>query len=311
MSAPRQPELATLRTELRNERTRGMDHMSVAELLQVMNDEDRGVADAVRAALPQIAEAVSQIARALRRGGRLVYLGAGTSGRIGLLDAVECPPTFGTPPDQVVALLAGGAGAFGIAAEGAEDDPADAERAVDGLAISPSDVVVGLAASGRTPYVIAGLDRAAERGAVTVSVACNRAALTSAHADIAIEVDTGPEVLTGSTRLKAGTAQKLVCNMLSTAAMVQLGKTFENLMIDMRPTNEKLFDRARRIVAEAAGVDVEVAGAALERAGNRCKVATVMVLLGVEAAEAERRLAEAAGSVAAAVDPSGGGRAPA
>ncbi|MDQ2836878.1 MAG: N-acetylmuramic acid 6-phosphate etherase [Actinomycetota bacterium] len=298
---PAEAELATLSTELRNGRSSAMDTMPVAEFLAVMNFEDQSVALAVRAAIPQIAEAAQQIATSLSTGGRLVYLGAGTSGRIGLLDAVECPPTFGTDPEQILVLLAGGTQAFGVAAEGAEDSPDNAIVDIDEAGIGERDTVVGLAASGRTPYVIAGLDRAAERGAATVSVACNRQAACSEHAQIAIEVDTGPEVLTGSTRLKAGTAQKLVCNMLSTAAMVQLGKTYQNLMIDMRPTNEKLVDRARRIVAEAAGVEVDVAAAALRSAGNRPKVATVMLLAGVSAAQAERRLATNNGFVAKAI----------
>ena len=302
MSLPSPLDLATLRTEMRNELTAGMDGMSATELLTVMNSADAAVPVAVAAAIGQIAAAVEQVSAALQRGGRLVYLGAGTSGRIGLLDAVECPPTFGTDPSQVVALLAGGSDAFEAAAEGAEDSPADAVRDVEAAGVGTGDVLVGLTASGRTPYVIAGLDRATELGAVTVAVSCNRSALASGHADIAIEVDTGPEVLTGSTRLKAGTAQKLVCNMLTTAAMVRLGKTFSNLMIDLRPTNEKLFDRARRIVAEAAGVDLETAGTALEQAGNRCKVATVMLLAGIDLAEAERRLAAASGFVARALD---------
>ncbi len=302
MNPAGQLDLASLRTEMRNELTADLDGMSVTELLSVMNAADRDVPVAVAAAIGQVAAAVEQISVALQRGGRLIYLGAGTSGRLGLLDAVECPPTFGIDPSRVVALLAGGSEAFGVAAEGAEDSPGEAVRDVEAAGVGAGDVLVGLTASGRTPYVIAALDRAAELGAVTVAVSCNRGALASGHADIAIEVDTGPEVLTGSTRLKAGTAQKLICNMLTTAAMVRLGKTFSNLMIDLRPTNEKLFDRARRIVAEAAGVDPETAGAALERAGNRCKVATVMLLAGLDVAEAERRLAAASGFVARALD---------
>jgi N-acetylmuramic acid 6-phosphate etherase len=307
MSTPRPLDLATLRTEARNELTADMDGMSVPELLAVMNAEDRTVAVAVQQALPQIAVAAERIGHALRRGGRLIYLGAGTSGRIGLLDAVECPPTFGTDPDRVIVLMAGGSHAVELAAEGVEDSVTDAVRDVEAAGVGEHDVLVGLTASGRTPYVVAGLDRAGQLGAVTVSVSCNLDALASGHADIAIEVDTGPEVLAGSTRLKAGTAQKLICNMLSTAAMVQLGKTFANLMIDMRPTNAKLADRARRIVAEAAGVDLDTAGTALERAGQRCKVATVMLLAGVDVAQAERRLAQAGGFVAGAVRTSSAG----
>jgi len=290
-------DIATLTTEARNPRTTDLDAMSVAQVLRVMNDEDRTVPTAVEAALPRIEAAVDRIVSSLRRGGRLVYLGAGTSGRLGLLDAVECPPTFDTGPEQVMALLAGGLSAFTVAVEGAEDDPAGAAADVDAAGIGDRDTVVGLAASGRTPYVIAGLDRARERGAATVSVSCNPGAAASTHADVAIEVDTGPEVLTGSTRLKAGTAQKLVCNMLTTAAMVQVGKTYRNLMIDMRPTNAKLADRAERIVAAAAEVDRATAAAALTAADGRAKIATVMLLAGTTAAEAEARVEAAGGSV--------------
>ncbi|GHB17489.1 N-acetylmuramic acid 6-phosphate etherase [Streptomyces viridiviolaceus] len=244
-------DLSTLGTETRNERTTELDRMPVSELLSVMNAEDRTVALAVREALPDIGTAVEAIVGSLRRGGRLVYLGAGTSGRIGLLDAVECPPTFGTAPEQVVGLLSGGPGAFAVAVEGAEDEPARAVDDLDGIGVDDRDTVVGLAASGRTPYVIGGLQHAAARGAVTVSVACNRNAVVSRYADIPIEVPTGPEILTGSTRLKAGTAEKMVCNMLSTASMVRLGKVYENLMVDVRATNDKLVDRAERIVVQA------------------------------------------------------------
>lgn len=293
-------DISTLTTEARNPASAELDAMSVPDLLAVMNAEDARVAPAVGAALPQIAAAVELITASLRRGGRLVYLGAGTSGRIGLLDAVECPPTFAADPDQVLALLAGGTGAFATAVEGAEDSASAAAADVDAARIDARDTVVGLAASGRTPYVVAGLDRARARGAATVSVACNAGAEVSAHADVAIEVETGPEVLTGSTRLKAGTAQKLVCNMLSTAAMVRIGKVYGNLMIDMRPTNAKLVDRAERIVAAAAEVDRATAAEALAAAGGRSKVATVMLLTGSDAAGAEALLDRAGGVVRAA-----------
>lgn len=287
---------------MRNERTTELDTMPVAELLTVMNAEDRSVAVAIGAAIAQIAAAVELITTSLHSGGRLIYLGAGTSGRIALLDAVECPPTFSTRPDQVMVLLAGGHPAFTTAAEGAEDSPARAIADVDRAGVDERDTIVGIAASGRTPYVLSGLDRARERGAATVSIACNRDAECTAHADVGIEIDTGPEVLTGSTRLKAGTAQKLVCNMLSTAAMVQLGKTYQNLMIDLRPTNGKLLDRARRIVATAADVDEQTAASTLESAGNRPKIATVMLAAGVDPVEAARQLAAADGSVRRAID---------
>lgn len=295
-------DLSLLRTERRNPESSELDSMPVGELLALMNAQDGLVAQAVAAALPQIAVAVERIVESLRGGGRLVYLGAGTSGRIGLLDAVECPPTFGTEPGQVIAILAGGSSAFGTAAEGIEDRPAAAIADLDAARVDGRDTVVGLAASGRTPYVIAGLDHARALGAATVSIACNLDAACSEHAALAIELDTGPEILTGSTRLKAGSAQKMVCNMLSTAAMVQLGKTFQNLMIDLRPTNEKLVDRAVRIVAAAAEVPLPEAALALDAAGNRPKVATVMLLAGVDRARAQHALDSTDGFVRRAVE---------
>ncbi len=289
--------LHELPTEGRNDATRELDRMSVAQVLAVMNEQDRTVPDAVERVLPQIAQAVELVTATLRAGGRLVYVGAGTSGRLALLDAVECPPTFGTDPGRVIALLAGGAGAFAAAVEGAEDNAADGAAALDSISLTASDVVVGLAASGRTPYVIGALRRARELGAPTVSIACNPAAEVSAVADVAIEAVTGPEVLTGSTRLKAGTAQKLICNMISTAAMVGLGKVYENLMVDVRPTNAKLVDRAQRIVQEATGAPAEQVAAALAGCANHPKTAIVMLLAGVSAREAHERLATADGFV--------------
>ncbi|MFF7215907.1 N-acetylmuramic acid 6-phosphate etherase [Streptomyces sp. NPDC008238] len=288
-------DLSTLGTETRNERTAELDRMPVSELLTVMNAEDQTVALAVREALPEIGTAVEAITESLRRGGRLVYLGAGTSGRIGLLDAVECPPTFGTAPEQVVGLLSGGPGAFIVAVEGAEDEPARAVADLDEIGIDERDTVVGLAASGRTPYVIGGLQHAAKRGAVTVSVACNSDALVSRYADIPIEVPTGPEILTGSTRLKGGTAEKMVCNMLSTASMVRLGKVYGNLMVDVRATNKKLVDRARRMVVQATGADPDTAAEALDAAGGHAKTAIVMLLTGSTAEDAARRIEQAHG----------------
>ncbi len=250
-------QLDMLSTERPNPLTRNLDVMSVSDLLTVMNQQDAIVADAVAAVLPAIEAAVDSIVTARAQGGRLIYLGAGTSGRLGVLDAVECPPTFGTDPGEVIGIIAGGPGAFLNAVEGAEDDPRAAGADLDAISLNATDVVVGLAASGRTPYVIGGLDHARALGAATVAVSCNRNAAMSSHAGVAIEVETGPEILTGSTRLKAGTAQKMVCNMLSTASMVRSGKAFHNLMVDLRPTNAKLVDRANRIVAAATGVDTE------------------------------------------------------
>ncbi|ASQ91876.1 N-acetylmuramic acid 6-phosphate etherase [Streptomyces sp. 11-1-2] len=294
-------DLSTLGTEARNERTTELDRMPVSELLSVMNAEDQSVALAVRDALPQIGAAVEAVSESLRRGGRLIYLGAGTSGRIGLLDAVECPPTFGTSPEQVVGLLSGGPGAFVVAVEGAEDQPARAVDDLKEIGVNDCDTVVGLAASGRTPYVVGGLKHAAAQGAVTVSVACNRDTVVSRYADIPIEVPTGPEVLTGSTRLKGGTAEKMVCNMLSTASMVQVGKVYGNLMVDVRASNEKLVDRARRIVVEATGTDADTAAGALRAADGHAKTAIVMLLARCTAEEAARRLNLAHGDTRTAI----------
>ncbi len=293
--------LAELGTETANKRTVDLDTMSVSELLAVMNEEDRSVPNAVAAALPAIERAVEAIVAARRQGGRLIYLGAGTSGRVGVLDAVECPPTFGTDPEEVVGLIAGGERAFLKAVEGAEDDPDLAVADLTSIALTSRDVVVGLAASGRTPYVIGGLDHARGVGAATVSVACNPDAVISEHADVAIEIATGPEVLTGSTRLKAGTAQKLVCNMLSTASMIRTGKVFHNLMVDVRPTNAKLVDRARRIVSAATGADPNTAAAAIDAADGHAKTAVVMLLTDCDHATAVQRLAAAQGNVRVAI----------
>jgi N-acetylmuramic acid 6-phosphate etherase len=296
-----QMKLATLGTETANHRTAGLDTMSVTELLNVMNQEDRTVPVAVAGALPSIERAVDLIVAARSRGGRLIYLGAGTSGRLGVLDAVECPPTFGTDPGEVLGIIAGGERAFLTAVEGAEDDPDLAVADLRAVGLTDDDVLVGIAASGRTPYVIGGLDFARSVGARTVSVACNIGAEISGHADVAIEVDTGPEVLTGSTRLKAGTAQKLVCNMLSTASMIRTGKVFRNLMVDVRPTNAKLVDRARRIVSAATGVDADTAAAAIDRAGGHAKTAVVMLLTDSDFATATTHLDRANGHVRTAV----------
>lgn len=301
MNADEMTALATLSTEGRNPRTTDLDTLETGTLLEVMNDEDQQVARAVRTALPQIRAAVEAIADARRRGGRLIYLGAGTSGRIGVLDAVECPPTFGTDPGEVIGLIAGGDGAFLRAVEGAEDDPDLAVAELKAVRLSADDVVVGLAASGRTPYVLGGLRHARAIGATTVALSCNPGARISAEADIPIEVVTGPEVLTGSTRLKAGTAQKLVCNMLSTASMVRSGKVYANLMVDVQPTNAKLVDRAQRIIAAATGVDRSAAQSALAAASGNAKTAIVMLLADQTAPAAAGLLHKAGGDVRAAV----------
>lgn len=288
-------------TESRNSRTMDLDEFTVHELLTAMNDEDRLVPDAVRRVLPAVERTVDLAVSALRSGGRLIYQGAGTSGRLGVLDAAECPPTFGVSPGLVLGVLAGGDAAMFRSEEGAEDS---AERGRDDLAalgLTAADVVIGIAASGRTPYVLGGLDYARSVGASTVALSCNPGAAISAHAEVAIEIDNGPEVLTGSTRLKAGTSQKLVLNMISTAAMVRMGKAFSNLMVDVAPSNVKLADRVVRIIGEATGCDEAAARAAADAADGHAKTAIVMILADVDAPTARARLAAADGFVRAAI----------
>ena len=288
-------------TEAINERTRDFDLLPLLDQARLMNEEDRGVAAAVGAVLPRIADAVTRIADALRRGGRLVYVGAGTSGRLAALDAAECPPTFGTDPDQVQAVLAGAPRALTEAVEGAEDDERAGEREMDARAVGPRDVVVAIAAGGATPYVLAAARRARGRGATTIAVTCVADSPLASECDLEIASVVGPEVIAGSTRLKAGTAQKLVLNMLSTLAMVRLGKVYGNLMVDLRATNEKLRRRAVRIVAAAAGVSERQAADALARAGGRVPVAIVMLATRTTPEEAAARLARAGGSLRRAV----------
>lgn len=293
-------------TEARNPATEQIDTLSTLEMVRLINAEDARVAEAVAAELPQIAAAIDAIAERMRRGGRLIYIGAGTSGRLGVLDASECPPTFGTPPELVVALIAGGARAITDAVEGAEDDAEAGAREIAALEVGPQDSVVGIAASGRTPYVIGGMAEARWRGALVISLATNRPAPLEELAAIAIAPLVGPEVIAGSTRLKSGTAQKMVLNMLSTGVMIRLGKTFSNLMVDVQPTNAKLRARARRIVAQAsesAGrpISEEEAGAMLEACGGEVKTAIVALLAQVTPEEARARLAAAGGVVRGAL----------
>jgi N-acetylmuramic acid 6-phosphate etherase len=284
-------------TEAVNERTRDLDLRPLHDQARLMNEEDRRVPAAVEAVLPQIVDAVARIADTLRRGGRLVYVGAGTSGRLAVLDAAECPPTFGTDPRQVQAVLAGAPRALTEAVEGAEDDEHAGEQEIDARAIGPDDVVVGIAASGATPFVLAAVRRARARRALTIAVACAAGSPLASACDLAIVPVVGPEVIAGSTRLKAGTAQKLVLNLLSTLTMVQLGKVYGNLMVDLRATNEKLRRRAVRIVATAVGVPEREAAEALGQAGGRVPVAIVMIAARTTSEEAAARLARAGGSV--------------
>jgi N-acetylmuramic acid 6-phosphate etherase len=289
-------EIRHLDTEQRNPDTVNLDRCTTLELLRLMNAEDRRVPEAVAEALPVVAEAVERIAAALRAGGRLFYVGAGTSGRLGMLDAYECPPTFGTPPELVQALVAGGV-ARDRADESAEDDPAQGAAELRQRGLSAADVVVGIAASGRTPYVLGALQYARSVGAATIALACTRGSAIGEAADLAIEVVVGPEVLAGSTRLKAGTAQKLVLNMISTGVMVRLGKTYRNLMVDMQPSNSKLRERALSIVRMATGADDEAVARAMEATGNHMKASIVMLLADVDADEAFRLLERAGGVV--------------
>lgn len=292
-------------TEAINERTRDLDLRPLLEQARLMNDEDQRVPGAVARALPQIAAAVERIAEALRRGGRLFYVGAGTSGRLAMLDAAECPPTFGTPPEQVQAVIAGGPEAFAEAAEGAEDDEGAGAQEMDRRGVGSRDVVVGIAASGQTPFVLGAVRRARARGAATVALTSVPSSALETACDLAIVTAAGPEVIAGSTRLKAGTAQKLVLNMLSTLAMVRLGKVYGNLMVDLRATNAKLRQRAIRIVAAATGVGDGEAAAALERSGGRVPVAIVMLKHRVGPRAAEERLERAGGVVRKALEDPG------
>lgn len=263
------------------------------EAVRFMNQADHTVASAVEAVLPHIAEAVDLIVARLSQGGRLFYVGAGTSGRLGVLDAAECPPTFSTDPELVQALIAGGSAAIFRAQEGAEDNRLQGGADLNAAGASRRDVVVGISASGNTPYVLGALEWAQSAGLNTISVSCNSTPAAARVSDVAIAVNTGPEVLMGSTRLKAGTAQKMVLNMLSTASMIRLGKTYKNLMVDMRPSNLKLRDRAVRIVMLAAAVDRPRAEELIQAAGGDTKVAIAMVLLNDTAEAAQKRLAEA------------------
>ncbi|HZH41837.1 MAG TPA: N-acetylmuramic acid 6-phosphate etherase [Gemmatimonadales bacterium] len=292
-------------TEQRNARTQSIDVASSQEIVDLLNAEDATVAAAVRTQRVSLARAIDLVLAAFQSGGRLLYVGAGTSGRLGVLDASECPPTFGSAPSQVVGIIAGGPPALMKSAEGAEDDRDAGKAAIDGAAVDGKDVVIGIAASGTTPYVHAALDRARERGARTGIVACSEPPKALRDScDVAIVPLVGPEALTGSTRMKAGTATKLVLNTISTGAMIRLGKVYGNLMVDLMALSDKLEDRGERIVMECGAPDRARARAAIAAAGGSVKVAVVMVRAGIGADEARSRLAAAGGSVRkAAGDP--------
>ena len=289
-------------TERRNPRTMDLDTMTELEIVSAINEEDARVPLAIAKKLPEIAQAAHWAVEAFEQGGRLFYMGAGTSGRLGVLDAAECPPTFGVDPGMVVGLIAGGEKAFLKAIEGAEDSRELGRSDLEAHGLTAKDFVVGIAASGRTPYVLGGLEYAKGVGCRTAAIACNTGSAVGKAADLAIEVEVGPEVLTGSTRMKSGTAQKMILNMISTASMVRIGKAYQNLMVDVMQTNEKLHVRAENIVIDATGVERQEARRAIDAAGGSVKCAITMLLAGCGAEEAARRLEQAHGHVRAAIE---------
>ena len=293
--------LKSMSTETRNQNTMNLDTMTPLEVITVMNQEDAKVPEAIKPALPNIAQCVSWAIESIEAGGRIVYMGAGTSGRLGVLDAVECPPTFGVAPEVVVGLIAGGEKAFVKAVEGAEDSRQLGHDDLVDIGLQKRDIVIGIAASGRTPYVLGGLAYAQEVGCHTVAISCNPGSAIGQAAELAIEVVPGPEVLTGSTRLKSGTCQKLILNMISTATMVGCGKAYQNLMVDVMQTNEKLIVRAQNIVMEATGCDRETATEKIAIAGGSAKTAITMILADCGLEEAQERLAKAKGHVREAI----------
>lgn len=290
-------DLKSMITETRNQKSMSIDMLSTLQMAEIMNQEDTEVPLAIQRVLPHIAHAVDMISSALLNGGRLIYMGAGTSGRLGILDASECPPTFGTDPSMVVGLIAGGEHAIRNAVEGAEDSFEMGMEDLKDIHFTEKDVLVGIAASGRTPYVLGGMEYARSMGAKTIGVSCNPGSPVAKAGDIEISPIVGPEIITGSTRLKSGTAQKLVLNMLSTLTMVKIGKVYGNLMVDVQATNEKLMERQKRIVMEATGVSKEGASQALTSCNNHCKSAIFMILSGLEAKESMDILKENKGFI--------------
>lgn len=298
-------DLSQMITEGRNPASQNIDELSTEAMLRVINDEDKKVALAVEAIVPQIAAAVDAICAAFQAGGRLIYCGAGTSGRLGILDASECPPTFGTPREQVIGLIAGGHTAILQAVENAEDNREQGAQDLKDIHFSRHDVLVGIAASGRTPYVLGALAYANELGATTVSLTCNPASAMSQVAAIALTPVVGPEVVTGSSRMKAGTAQKLVLNMLTTGSMIRSGKVYGNLMVDVEATNQKLVQRQVNIVMQATDCDEATASAALTACGGHCKTAILMVLADLAADEAKALLSQHQGFIRQALQAAG------
>lgn len=294
-------ELEQLVSEGRNPNTMHIDLLPTFDILREINYEDQTVPAAVGKVIPVIAAAVNQIVAAFQKGGRLIYMGAGTSGRLGVLDASECPPTFGVPADMVIGLIAGGPEALRRSIEGAEDDPEQGRQALRDIGLTAGDVVVGIAVSGRTPYVIGGLTYAKSVGAVTIALSCNPNSAIAGIADLAISPVVGPEILTGSTRLKSGTAQKLILNMLTTASMIRIGKSYQNLMVDVNASNKKLVARAARIVMQATGCSLEEARRALDQTGNDVKLAILMEITGMGIEEARTALQNAGGFLRKAI----------
>ncbi len=291
-------DINSLDTEQSNQASAHIDSASTQEIVRIINQEDHKVAPAVQKVLPQIAQAVDMIYQKMHTGGRLIYCGCGTSGRLGVLDAVECPPTYGVPPELVVGLMAGGAPAFVKAVEGAEDDRQMGEADLRAIQFSAKDALVGIAASGRTPYVLGAMDYATSLGALVIALTCCSNSEMSRCAQLTINPICGPEVITGSTRMKSGTAQKMVLNMLSTAVMIKLGKVYGNLMVDVKATNEKLVLRSIAIVRQATGASEAQASDAIRRCGGSCKTAIVMLLCGLSPQAAEAALAKSDGHIA-------------
>ena len=290
-------DLTKMTTETRNSASENLDCMNSLEIVTLMNEEDEKIVPAVRAQLPQIAKAVDLCVASLEQGGRIIYMGAGTSGRLGAIDAAECPPTFGVSKDTVIGLIAGGNQLQISLSNDKEDSPECGKEDLEKIGLTEKDTVIGIAASGRTPYVIGGLDYATELGCNTVSIACNSNSVIGKHASVVIEAIVGSEVLTGSTRLRAGTAQKMILNMISTASMVRIGKAYRNLMVDVVQTNEKLVARAQNILMEATGISREEAVSVLAEAGGSVKKAIVMVLASCTAEQAQSRLEKSRGHV--------------
>ena len=294
--------LASIATEQPNPRSSGIDKKTTREILQIINTEDKSVPSAVERELAAIGRVVDVVVDCFGRGGRLFYVGAGTSGRLGVLDAAECPPTFGTPPEMVQAIIAGGREALDKSIELVEDSPSDGARAVDRRGVGEGDFLMGITASGYAPFVIGAMKKAGELGATVGALSCNRQSLTFEHADYKIFIDVGSEIVSGSTRLKSGTAQKLVLNMISTASMIKLGKVYNNLMVDFKPVNSKLIARSKRLIRLATGCSESVAVRVFEESGRQVKTAIVMAKLEISSKEAEKLLEEHTGKVGNALE---------